>query len=128
MSNLPEIQGWFVPRTTPYGTAPEHIKEQWVGVPLPLRQLGSDETPRVSIGHDLGNVLGVHITENPANVYGADALKALRIFDRDEAADFWDAYVYPDDTLTFRHKEGQFYPTAEIQRILPGIELFDITD
>lgn len=122
------IQGWFVPRIVPFGAAPEEIKEQWIDLPLPLRQLGDSETPNISIGHDLGNMLSMHIVENPAQIYAADAFKSLRLFGREIAAEFWEQYVHPSDTLTFRPYEGDFYPTAEIQRILPGIELFDTND
>ncbi len=123
--NLPEIQAWFVPRQVPFGDAPENIKEQWVGVPLPLRQIQTEEAPGVSIGHSLGNLLDVHIVVGGAQVLASDAIKALHIFDRPKASDFLRSVLFDDQTLTFGPEEGQFFPPAEIQRILPGVEQFD---
>jgi len=126
--NLPPIQAWFVPRVVPLGAAPEHIKEDWVDVPLPLRQMGPEEGPTTTIGHGIHSLLDVQIIDNPMHVFVADAVKSLELFGRDNAADFWDCMLDPDQTLMFRGAEGQVYPTPIIQRILPGIELFDQTD
>lgn len=127
---LPPIQAWFVPREVPFGDAPDHIKEQWVDVPLPLRQMGVDEAPKTQITHGLNSMLDVHIIDEAMEVYAFDAIKALALFDRHDAATFWgDMFMfYPNRTLIFRGGEGQVYPTPVIQRILPGIELFDQTD
>ena len=118
------IPAWFVPRVVPYGTAPEYIKEQWVDVPLPVRSLGDTESPNITFGHDLGSIFSVVVREG-VTVNAGDAIKALRLFDREEAADFWADYLHPSQELNFGVDEGQVYPASDIQRILPGIELFD---
>lgn len=125
--DLPEIQGWFVPREVPYGAAPEEIREQWVDVPLPLRQISSDEMPNITIGHDLGDMTSVHIREG-VDVYAFDAFKALRLFGRTRGAEFWESMITPEQGLIFGVEEGQIYPTPVMQKILPGIELFDQTE
>ena len=127
-NELPSIQAWFVNRQVPFGDAPEHIKEQWVGIPLPLRQMRPSEAPDVHIGHGLRSMADVHIINDGMAVYTFDAVKALTLFGRDEAAEFWGRMLHPNQTLLFDGSEGQLYPTPVIQRILPGIELFDLTD
>ena len=123
---LPEIQGWFVPRVTPEGTAPEAVRRQWVDVPLPLRSIS--EKPNVMIGHNVGDITDVQIIAGAAKVLLGDAVKALRIFEQPEAARYWDDFLMSlgyDQSLGFRPKEGQLYVPSVIQRILPGIETFD---
>lgn len=124
-NELPPIQAWFVNRQIPFGNAPREIKEQWVDVPLPLRQLTLDESPQFHIGYGLNNLFDVHIHNDGQAVYAFDAVKALKLFGRQEAADFWNEMLYPEDTLIFKGNEGQVYPTSSLQRILPGIEMFD---
>ncbi len=119
---MPEIQGWFVPRIIPAGRAPESIREQWIGVPLPLR---NEARPRISIGHAVGDVTDIRVIVGGAEVVAFDAVKLLRIFERPYAADFWQEEVKPLRTLVFRRDEGQFYSPLEILRILPGIDTFD---
>lgn len=120
------IDHWFVVRQVPQGDAPQEIKQQWVDVPLPIRyQLV--EAPRVSLGHGVDAFEDVVIIDDAVDIEGFDAIKALRLFGRPEAADYWDTvlrgYGYPE--LGFRAREGQLMPAAMIARILPGIELFD---
>ena len=121
------IPAWFVPRILPYGTTPEHIKEQWIDVPLPVRDLGGVESPELTIGHDFGNMLSIIVREG-IGVNAGDAMKSLRIFGRGKAADFWSQYLSDKDEMNFGIDEGRIYPTAAIQRILPGIEFFDSID
>jgi len=125
MNKLPEIQGWFVARNVPFGAAPEYIKEQWIGVPLPLRQMSPTEAPRVGIGHAIDDILSVHIVDEAVDVWVFDALKSLDIFERNEAREFWAKMLHPNQGLMFSACEGEVYSTPTIQRILPGIELFD---
>src|SRR5688572_13434894 len=83
-NELPPIQAWFVPRFTPFGSAPLHIKEQWVDVPLPLRHLTGE--PSVYFTHDLYDILDVDVIDEGVDVYAFDAVKALTIFGKHEAA------------------------------------------
>lgn len=125
--NEAPITAWFIPRVTPYGGAPEEIKEGWVDVPLPLRYDRPAEGPDPMIGHDVNNILGVTILANSASVISTDAVKALRIFGRDEAADWWDGYFRgaPAD-LAFAVEPGdQILPDSFIRLVMPGIETFD---
>jgi len=130
-NELPPIQAWFVNRQVPFGDAPKHIKKQWVDVPLPLRQIQPGEGPDLHIGHNVDTTYGitdVHIVEDGMAVYVFDAVKALTLFGREEAACFWNDMLDPDQALLFDGTEGQLYPTPVLQRILPGIEFFDQTE
>jgi hypothetical protein len=124
-NKLPNIQAWFVNRQVPIGDAPTDIKEQWVDVPLPLRQMSPHEAPTVHIGHGLESMLDVSIVNDGVAVYAVDAVKALALFARPEAAEFWQEMVDPYQVLIFDGSQGQVYPPSAIQRILPGIETFD---
>lgn len=119
-----------MPRVVPAGTAPEHIKKQWVDVPLPLRQQ-SVEKPEIHLTHDFASTERVRVIRDGRAIFVIDAIKSLKIFDRVEAAQFWQQaqeIFYPDNTLVFRGYEGVSYPTSVLQRILPGIEFFDSTE
>lgn len=124
----PEIRGWFVPRVTPYGSAPEHIKEQWVDVPLPIRY-DRPEAPEVHVGHAVDSVLDITVMADGVSISAMDALKALRVFDRQEAADWWEKRLSPWSDLAFAvEAEDQIFPHDFMQRIMPGIEDFDRVD
>jgi hypothetical protein len=126
MSERQEIKGWFIPRVTPYGGAPEEIKKQWVDVPLPLRYIRS-EAPEGFIGETVGDPQQINILADSVTVEAVDALKALRVFGRTEAADWWDGYIGGRGAdLGFAVETGDQVLSANyLPRILPGIEDFD---
>jgi hypothetical protein len=122
-----EIRGWFVPRVVPYGSAPVSIKRQWVGLPLPIRYDRPIEAPEANFGHSVNNESQINILEDSVTIEVPDALKSLRIFGRDEAANWWQDYI--DGRLARLifavENEDQIFPHDFMQRILPGIETFD---
>ncbi len=129
MTNLenPEIRGWFVPRVVPYGGAPEHIKQQWVDVPLPIRYDRSAEAPEEHMGHSVNSVFDITVFADGVSINGIDAVKSLRIFGRDEAADWWEGYfrgMSPDLAFAVESAD-QILPDDYVRRVLPGIEDFD---
>lgn len=63
----------------PPGFAPKEIRQQWVGVEIPLS--GEDPTGGIWVG--TGN-------ENGYVVSADDAISALRNAGKDDAADFWE--------------------------------------
>ena len=121
------ITAWFVPRVIPYGSAPEAIKEGWLDVPLPLRYDRPVEGADPTIGHSLESMLDVTILEDSASVNSNDAIKALRIFGRDEAAEWWEDYFRGASAeLAFAvEQEDQILPDGFLRLIMPGIEDFD---
>ncbi len=123
----PEIQGWFIPRVTPYGGAPEYIKKQWVDVPLPVRYLRPSEGPEVHLGHDINNIFDITVLPDAVSIAGVDAVKSLLIFERGEAAQWWESYIGDRNTyLAFGiEPQDQLLPMDFLRRILPGIEEFD---
>lgn len=129
MPHNSEIQAWFVIRSVPKGSAPQSIKEQWVDVPVPLRYTPI-EAPTATIGHGVFSLADVVIIDDAISVESFDAIKALRLFGRSEAAEYWDdtlgSYGYPG--IAFRGNEGQLMPPDYIAGLLPGIEDFDTLD
>ncbi len=69
---------------TPAGFAPQHIREQWVGVEIPL------------IDQEEADVLHDSLNWNSDEQYGgpivrtSDAITALRDAGKEEAAQFWE--------------------------------------
>lgn len=123
----PEIKGWFIPRVVPYGGAPEEVKQGWVDVPLPIRYNRPFEAPEVHMGHDVNNPLEITVFEDAVSIDGFDAVKALRIFGRDGAADWWEGYFRGRSAdLAFAvEREDEILPADYVRRVLPGIETFD---
>ncbi len=123
------ITAWFVVRMQPYGSAPGYIKDQWIDVPLPLRYDRPAEGPEPHLGADITHSR-FEVTEDGVTIETADAVKALKLFGRDEAAQWWedwatDMYGRVEGGLIFNSYEGQLVPTDYLQRLLPGIEEFD---
>ena len=71
--------------STPPGFAPEHIREQWIGVEIPLLGIEDPQQP-------LGNRSG---TENLGGyrVLPKDAVDALEKAGKHEAVEFWAPYL-----------------------------------
>jgi len=123
----PEIRAWYVVRTVPQGGAPDHIRTQWLDMPLPIRY-DIHEGPELHIGHNVADHSEASIVEG-VSIKPNDALKALRVFGRDEGAAWWedyfDSYGQGSSGLVFRHDEGQLMSPDLLGRLLPGIEDFD---
>jgi hypothetical protein len=95
----------FTPSTIPDGGAPINIREQWIGVELPVREHLLVEAKNTTNYFDM---LRLREIENPNGipVFGLDALDALRTAGRTEAADYWDDMRVHLATLVFRGNEG----------------------
>ncbi len=121
------IFNWFIPRVTPYGGAPVEIKEAWIDVPLPLRYQRPAEGPDPTIGHEIDNIYGVTILADSASVVSVDAIKALRIFERNEAAEWWEEFFAGRiESLAFAVETvDQVLPDSFMRLVMPGIEHFD---
>ncbi len=126
-----EIRSWFVIRNQPFGAAPDEIKDQWIGVPLPLRYDRSQEAPITTMTADVNEVgpIGLYVVPDAIEVRTIDAIKALKLFDRSEAAKWWDDWSINRHggyfSLTFQAREGDLVPPDYLRMLLPGIESFD---
>ena len=98
----------FLLTQTPEGAAPDHIREQWVGVQLPIRHgnLGGLATRYVDL------LSGEHKeNDEPVAVVGIEGMYALREAGKAEAAAFWAPYA--GRLLVFRAHEGEFRSVDE---------------
>jgi len=78
--------------TAPPGFAPENIREQWVGVELPVED-------------ELGNGSGFRTGAENSDGYRVnsfDALKALKAAEKNEAFEFWELRLSPKAMLVFK--------------------------
>lgn len=69
--------------STPPGFAPQHIRDEWVGIEIPLptkEQLSEDPPSGVSIGNE---------NANGYNVLTSDAITALKNAEKQKSAIFW---------------------------------------
>jgi hypothetical protein len=127
---------WFVPHTIPYGGAPEAIREQWLGVPLPVRESHvaneADTLMGYSVGMNIDNPEDV-VVRHPSEavvVEALDAFKALHLAGREEAAHWWEEWFETrsylmGEQLRFQATEGRICTPSEIESEFPGASQFD---
>ncbi len=118
---------WFLITTTPTGGAPEAVREAWVGIPLPVRRPRAVEGPEPHVARDVRDRRVTFITDGVA-VEPADAVKALRLFGRGDAAAWWESHVerHPMTVaLVFRTSEGRLLPPSYASMRFPELEDFD---
>ena len=90
---------------TPQGGAPSEIKNQWIGVTLPVRE---NNVVRLENGYaEYYDYISDEVKQNdaPVCILAREAIRALIKAGKDEAADFWKQYQI--DTLVFRSYEGE---------------------
>jgi hypothetical protein len=116
-SNEPRY--WFLVERVPAGEAPEDIRQQWVGLLLPVRHDRPVEAPLPLAG------VGVE-TRTPSQVVDAvvvtlaDCLAALDDADRAEAAAYWRLKA-PVGALAFESAEGRLLTPTEVARYFPEL-------
>jgi hypothetical protein len=132
-----KIAQWFFPARTPEGGAPDEIREQWVGVPLPVRESNATiSEDRLVSGFLIGaNVnrpgdIKVNDPEDMVSVDLSDAIKALEMAGREEAAYWWVNWSetkppYFGNNLMFKADEGDLLTPAEAEKRMPGVSQFD---
>lgn len=128
MTRRRPIRYWFIVRGTPRGGAPEGIRAQWDGVVLPVREPRRVEAPSPFVGREVGNREVQHVIDDGVPVRTDDAVRALQLFGRAEAAAWWQAYVAANPRtrqLVFRTHEGHLVPPAYALARFPELTQFD---
>jgi hypothetical protein len=126
------IAQWFLPTRTPFGAAPEEIREKWIGVPLPVRESNLTENLNTLQGYlpgmNIDDPTDVIINEPSETVVveSLDAFKALRAAGQTEAAQwweqwFWSRHQFMGNSLIFQAEEGQLLSPEEAEEQLPGL-------
>jgi hypothetical protein len=120
------IHHWFEITTTPLGGAPLAMREQWVGVVLPVRRPRPVEGPEPWAGREIGTGRIVTVDDGVIVEIG-DALRVLELFGRDEAAAWWRELGrrQPVPGLGFRWNEGRWLPTDLVYARHPVLEELD---
>jgi hypothetical protein len=134
---LEEISLWFVPERTPSGSAPKTIRDQWVGVPLPVREgyayyIEENTVGGYLIGASVADPTEVRLSDPMTSVVVSafDAFKALRLSDRQEAANWWQDWFgnrswLLGSTLVFQAGDGKIFTPEEIEKQNPDTSRFD---
>ncbi len=95
----------FTLSRVPQGGAPEHIKEQWIGVPLPVRQQSLAQLAFGAVEYFDYLSFNQRQNEDPVSVAGIEAVHALEEAEKFEAVEFWLPYMA--GLFTFRGYEGE---------------------
>ncbi|MDB5175558.1 MAG: hypothetical protein JWM81_416 [Candidatus Saccharibacteria bacterium] len=99
------VAAHFTPTQVPESGAPEHIKQQWVDVPLPVRQ---SQIGRLAVRFPDILTGEVRDIDEPIGVAGIEAVHALWVAGRQEAAEYWTRYQL--GLFVFRTYEGRLEP------------------
>lgn len=125
-----DIKSWFIVKSIPKGEVPVAIRASWLGVPLPVR----DIAPERLAGHDF--LSGKTRLETHSGLYPlsvpvetADAIKALRLSSRHEAAEWWQMHLEEgvvSDRILFEANEGECFSLEEAQYQFPESQFFEL--
>ena len=119
---------WFRPTATPSGGAPEAVRRQWIGVPLPVRDPRPVEGPLPFIATDVVDRAILRAINDGVAVAPRDALDMLRRFDRHDAADWWEDLLQVRTSIksfVFRRAEGDLLPPKLAQMLYPELDDLD---
>jgi hypothetical protein len=119
---------WFIVSITPQGGAPEEVRAQWNGVALPVRRPRPIEGPSSFRGRRIGAPEELLQIDDGVPVYLADALTALRHFDRELARSWWRDWFDRNPhrrSLVFRIHEGTLLPVGFAVVRYPELADFD---
>lgn len=125
-----DIIAWFVPTEVPLGGAPDEVREQWVGTPLPIRFKNAKQLGGLSIGANVDS-FEPSVRPNAVPVEIDDAILALELSGQDTAAGWWLRFKQDlntnifANTLSFRGEEGEVIAQEEVQQHLLLAEYFD---
>ena len=131
-ARTPLIDWWFVIDRMPDGFAPEVIREDWVGVALPVR--GDLLSAQVEDLTDQDNSASTLADIERVDIKLDDAIQALTLFGRDPSAKFWDMWGFSQTgrvsfypiTLSFSPQDGRIVADHEVRQSLPVVADFRI--
>jgi len=95
-----------------------------VGLPLPVRRPRPIEGPDARIGRDVADRSIVRMIPDGVVVETVDAQRILRLYGRDEAAEWWETRA-PGPGLVFRIDEGRLLPPSLAVRLFPEIDDYE---
>ena len=125
-----DVVYWFRLTSVPVGGSPLHIRERWIGVPLPVRRPRPIEGPESHLGRDVVDRRIERPIPDGVSVDVGDALAALRFFSEAEAADWWEDFLQRrpmTSALVFRRSEGDLMPPRLALLLHPELEDFGNT-
>jgi hypothetical protein len=102
------VDAHFLITKTPQGDAPENIREQWIDLSLPVRRANLGQIAMQARGTETGILREV---QNSVPVLGLEAVHALLIAGREEAAKYWAPLQF--GLFVFRAHEGRLEPVSE---------------
>jgi hypothetical protein len=126
--HAPPILYWFRATTTPTGGAPETVRRQWVGVPLPVRDPRPVEGPLPYVATDVVDPAIRRAINDGVAVAPEDALDMLHRFDRHNAADWWENLLKVRTNIksfVFRRTEGELLPPTLARMLYPELDAID---
>lgn len=89
----------------PEGAAPSSIREQWVGITLPVREQALAQLAFGQIEYFDFLSFNEKSNPDPVSISGYEAVDALDEHGKDEAVDFW--APHSEGLFTFRGYEGK---------------------
>lgn len=95
----------FTINQIPEGGAPQKIREQWIGVPLPVRQAHIEFGSMNTASYIDFLTRTEKINRFPVRILGMEAIDALIDAEKPEAADFWRPHEF--GIFIFRGYEGE---------------------
>lgn len=103
-----EIAANFTIKQIPEGGAPESIRQEWVGITMPVRtfSLGSKAMEACSYFDAL--TFTVIDNPEPVTIVGMEAVEALKEAGKNSAAEFWLPFGLAE--FVFRGYEGDLVP------------------
>lgn len=122
---IPPIESWFIARHLPDGEAPVSIRQQWIDVPLPVRYERPIEAPDPKSG---GQIFSrkIVVLEDAVVINVDDAIKALELFGKAEAAVWWGELPRRGlSNLVFDLQWGDWISNEFACRKFPQIKDFD---
>jgi hypothetical protein len=119
---------WFLVTSTPAGGAPKEVRDAWVGTLLPVRRPRPVEGPEAHVARDVRD-RQVKLIADGVAVAPDDALRALRLFGRDGAVEWWESYFVQRTStvaLAFRTHEGRLLPPSYALMRFPELADFQV--
>ncbi len=106
-----EVVANFTITEMPAGGASETIREEWVGITMPVRvaYLGGRAFEAASYFDELTQTEAV--SRDPVTIVGLEAVEALEDAGKNTAADFWQPYKLGE--FIFNGHEGELTPVAD---------------